>query len=166
MNIIYKNNGYTFLELLILFGVGSIMAYVVSQFIVNQYSGVTAFEKQDIMRQLIAENVVEVNGTLLSQLPDLNSCRVRIYKTRGAFVSENNYSPIGGSCEPNIAIDEISVVWKVTKPQTAAPAEITFTPAASLKLPEYANTLRQFEIIAKTKDSMAFNNQSIIIFRK
>lgn len=151
-----NQKGLTFIEVMLSLGlfVLSVTSYL-SLYMAFQKSKSESNQSQ-IEKEILLQNVLEIKGNKLSDLPGKNSCVTRVYSRDKKMVSEVMVPKSQSNCtklkppEGNIVI-----IWEVLG---ADKIDIVFTPAEGLKLPKYIDSLRQFNLIALSQVSSGSAN--------
>lgn len=159
-----NQRGFTFVEVLITTAisvVGASLFFFFAQQVRTHKSGV---DFSLSVKELLADNIIEIKGAEMADMPPSTSCLVRLYTNKKVFISE---SLVNSSTCPTGSIkkDQFQIMWEIKDTQNVS---ATFhTPG--LKLPERNNPLRQITVHAwsyrdPTKASMDHNQ--IVIFKR
>lgn len=159
----YKS-GFTFVEVLVTTAisvVGASLFFFFAQQVRTHKSGV---DYSLAVKELLADNIVEIKGAELANLPTASRCLIRTYTNKKVFVSEvivqTNPCPA-----PTINKDQFQIMWEA---KNTGAIQVTFTPA-SLKLPEAANPLRQYTVHAwsyRDPKKTSMDHNQIVIFKR
>lgn len=146
-----NNKGLTFIEVMLSLGlfVLSVTSYL-SLYMAFQKSKAEANQSQ-VEKEILLQNVLEIKGNKLKDLPGRNSCVTRIYSRDKKMVSESKLPMTKNGCEKlEPSGGNIVIVWEVLGSDKI---DIVFTPSEGLKLPKYIDSLRQFNLIALSQVS-------------
>lgn len=161
---LHNKSGFTFVEVLITTAisvVGASLFFFFAQQVRTHKSGV---DYSLSVKELIADNIIEIKGSELVNLPSSAQCLVRTYTNKKVFVSENVIA--ASPCPaPNINKDQFQIMWEVKDTDDI----VASFSSPGLKLPEKENPLRQIIVHAwsyrdPTKTSMDHNQ--IVIFKR
>ena len=159
-----NNYGFTFVEVLITTAisvVGASLFFFFAQQVRTHKSGV---DYSLSVKELLADNVIEIKGAELVNLPTSAQCLIRTYTNKKVFVSESIVAtrPCPAS---TINKDQFQIMWEV---KDTDDIEVDFS-TSGLKLPENSNPMRQIIVHAwsyrdPTKTSM--DHSQIVIFKR
>lgn len=162
-----NSKGMTFIEVMLSLGlfVLSVTSYL-SLYMAFQKSKSEANQSQ-IEKEILLQNILEIKGNKLSDLPEKNSCVTRIYSRDKKLVSEVKVPMLQNNCSKVTPSEgNIVIVWEVLG---ADKIDIEFTPSEGLKLPKYVDSLRQFNLTALsqvTGASTVIDETALSIFKR
>ncbi|MNL06288.1 hypothetical protein D3C87_1269210 [compost metagenome] len=164
MHLLHNKSGFTFVEVLITTAisiVGASLFFFFAQQVRTHKSGV---DYSLSVKELIADNIIEIKGSELVDLPSSAQCLVRIYTNKKVFVSQNIVAT--NPCPaPSISKDQFQIMWEVKDTNNIA-ASFNST---GLKLPEGSNPLRQITVHAwsyRDPTKAAMDHNQIVIFKR
>lgn len=164
MQVHHNKSGFTFVEVLITTAisvVGASLFFFFAQQVRTHKSGV---DYSLSVKELMADNVIEIKGAEMANLPTSSQCLVRTYTNKKVFVSENIVN--SSTCPTSsISKDQFQIMWEI---KDTDDIDVDFS-TTGLKLPESTNPLRQIIVHAwsyrdPTKSSMDHNQ--IVIFKR
>lgn len=98
-----------------------------------------------LLKEVLTNNIIEVKGRSLPELPETERCLVRLYNLRGNFISENSTAGDGDFCGISPPEkDQIQIVWKSV---VAVASDAVFH--GQLELPTQSDTLRKVTITVR-----------------
>lgn len=160
----HNKAGFTFVEVLVTTAVsivGASLFFFFAQQVRTHKSGV---DYSLSVKELLADNIIEIKGAEMANIPTASQCLIRTYTNKKVFVSEtlSNTNPCPTA---SISKDQFQIMWEVKNTSDVA---ATFN-TAGLKLPVHTNPLRQITVHAwsyrdPTKSSMDHNQ--IVIFKR
>ncbi|GEM_PF-2619616 len=162
-----NSKGLTFIEVMLSLGlfVLSVTSYL-SLYMAFQKSKSESNQSQ-IEKEILLQNVLEIKGNKLSDLPGKNSCVTRIYSRDKKMVSEVKLpKPQSGCAKSSPSEGNIVIIWEVLGSDKI---DIVFTPTDGLKLPKYIDSLRQFNLIALSRvsgGSAVIDETALSIFKR
>ena len=154
----------TFVEVLITTAisvVGASLFFFFAQQVRTHKSGV---DFSLSVKELLADNVIEVKGSELVNLPTSAQCLVRTYTNKKLFVSENIVTT--NPCPaPTIGKDQFQIMWEVKDTDDIL---VTFD-TTGLKLPTNSNPLRQVIVHAwsyRDPNKTSMDHNQIVIYKR
>lgn len=164
MRHLHNKLGFTFVEVLITTAISIVGASLFFFFVQQVRTHKSGVDYSLSVKELLADNIIEIKGAELVNLPDSTKCLVRTYTNKKVFVSEAlvNTKPCPS---PTIGKDQVQIMWETKDSKDIA---ATFS-STGLKLPTNSNPLRQITVHAwsyhdPTKTSMDHNQ--IVIFKR
>lgn len=164
MPLLHNKSGFTFVEVLITTAisvVGASLFFFFAQQVRVHKSGV---DYSLSVKELLADNIIEIKGSEMTDIPTASQCLIRTYTNKKVFVSEtlSNVHPCPSG---SITKDQFQIMWEV---KNTSDITASFN-NSGLKLPEHTNPLRQITVHAwsyrdPTKTSMDHNQ--IVIFKR
>lgn len=159
-----NQHGMTIIEALVAAAISIIGASLCFFFIQNVRTHKSGVDGSLMVKEVLADNVVEVKGTAIIDLPDPGQCKRRIYTDKKEFVSEETLNTV--PCPtPDIAINQMMIAWEVALP-SAINANFNIS---TMKLPTASTSLKQVTVHSWGHTDPNRNNLShdqIVIFRK
>lgn len=164
MKVFWNNHGITLIEALVAAAVsiiGASLCFFFIQYVRTHKSGV---DNSLMVKEVLADNVVEVKGSTLADLPAPGECKIRVYTDKKKFVSETTVA--ASPCPtPSLARNQMQIAWEVALPSAI---DATFS-VPGMKLPSISTSLKQVTVHSwgylDSKKSSLSHNQ-IVIFRK
>lgn len=164
MHPLHNKSGFTFVEVLITTAisvVGASLFFFFAQQVRTHKSGV---DYSLSVKELLADNIIEIKGSELINLPSSAQCLVRTYTNKKVFVSENVVAT--SPCPtPNINKDQFQIMWEVKDTDDI----VASFSSPGLKLPESSNPLRQIIVHAwsyRDPTKTAMDHNQIVIFKR
>ena len=159
-----NQSGFTFVEVLITTAisvVGASLFFFFAQQVRTHKSGV---DFSLAVKELLADNIIEIKGAELANLPTSAQCLIRTYTNKKVFVSENT---VAATPCPNATInrDQFQIMWEVSDTQNIT---VNFSPA-NLKLPGSTNPLRRITVHAwsyRDPSKTSMDHNQIVIFKR
>lgn len=159
-----NKSGFTLIEVLVATAIsviGTSLFFFFAQQVRTHKSGV---DYSLSVKELLADNVIEVKGSELVDLPTSTQCLVRTYTNKKVFVSENlvSYNPCPA---PTADKHQFQIMWEV-KDTDHVVAEFNTT---RLKLPQHSNPLREVIVHAwsfRDPNKTAMDHSQIVIYKR
>lgn len=161
----FKNqHGMTLVEALVAAAISIVGASLCFFFIQNVRTHKSGVDGSLMVKEVLADNVVEVKGTTIIDLPEPGQCKRRLYTDKKEFISEETLNTV--PCPtPEIALNQMMIAWEVALP-TAINATFSIS---SMKLPTASTSLKQVTVHSWGHTDPGKSNLShnqIVIFRK
>ena len=165
MKRLNSNRGMTFIEVLVTAAISIIGASLLFFFVQKVRTHKSGVDGSLIVKEAMADNIVEIKGANMADLPEPATCLVRTYLNNKDFVSEQmlNYT-----C-PSVSVErgKFKVMWEV-EATTAAAEGVTFEPA-TLELPTTTNPLRKITVHSwfyRSPAALTVDHNQIVIFKR
>jgi prepilin-type N-terminal cleavage/methylation domain-containing protein len=159
-----SKSGFTFIEVLVATVISVIGASVFFFFAQQARTHKSGVDYSLSVKELLADNVIEVKGAELVDLPSSTQCLVRTYTNKKLFISETMIAT--NPCPAAMANkDQFQIMWEV-KDTNAIVA--TFN-TSGLKLPVHSNPLRQIIVHAwsyRDPNKAAMDHNQIVIYKR
>jgi hypothetical protein len=140
---------------------GASLCFFFLQHVKTHKSGV---DHSLIVKEALADNVVEVKGTAVGDLPAAGQCKRRLYSDRKDFISEETIT--ANPCpKPTLESNQMMIAWEVA-PSSVIDANFS---VSSLKLPSVSTSLKQVTIHSwgyEDAKKVSLSHNQIVIFRK
>jgi prepilin-type N-terminal cleavage/methylation domain len=159
-----QQRGFTFIEVLITTAI-SVVGASLFFFFAQQ----VRMHKSDVdyslgVKELLADNIVEIKGAKMTDIPTASQCLIRTYTNKKVFVSEtlSSTSPCPAS---TIAKNQFQIMWEVKNTQGIT---ATFS-NSGLQLPTDSNPLREIIVHAwffKNPTATSMDHNQIVIFKR
>lgn len=165
MKLKNSNRGMTFIEVLVTAAISVVGASLLFFFVQKVRTHKSGVDGSLIVKEAMADNIVEIKGAALTDLPMPATCLVRTYLNNKDFISEQilNYN-----CpSPSVERGKFKVMWEV-EPTTAAAEGVTFVPT-TLELPSTTNPLRKITVHSwfyRSPAAMTIEHNQIVIFKR
>lgn len=160
----FTKNGFTFIEVLLTTAISIIGASLLFYFVQNVRTHKSGVDESIVVKELLADNIVEAKGAKSEDLPTLSQCLVRVYTNKKEFVSETMVA--SNTCpEPSIQKNQIQIMWSIC---AASSITANFS-TTTLKLPSDTMSLKKIVFHAWSysdprKEQLTQNQ--IVIFRR
>jgi hypothetical protein len=159
-----NNRGMTLVESLVAAAISIAGASLCFFFIQQVKTHKAGVDHSLLVKEALADNVVEVKGTALEDLPNPGQCKRRLYTDQKDFISEETIN--ANPCpNPTLSRNQMMIAWEVA-PSSVISANFS---VSSLKLPDLSSKLKQVTVHSwgfedAQKNSLTHNQ--IVIFRK
>jgi hypothetical protein len=165
MKVFKSNRGMTFIEVLVTAAISIVGASLLFFFVQKVRTHKSGVDGSLIVKEAMADNIVEIKGASLADLPEPATCLVRTYQNNKTFVSEQllNYTCSSVSVERG----KFKVMWEVES-TTAAAEGITFQPT-TLELPTTTDPLRKITVHSwfyRSPAAITVDHNQIVIFKR
>ncbi|WP_413291218.1 type II secretion system protein [Bdellovibrio sp. HCB337] len=156
--------GFSLIEVILAAAISIVGATICFFFIQSVRTHKSQVDQTLSVKEVMADNVVEVKGAQNEDLPAPGECLIRTYTNKKVFISESTIT--ASPCpSPTLTTTQMQIVWEVA-PTTAIVANFS---SPSLKLPNYAKMLKQITIHSWSyNDAQKLNltHGQIVIFKK
>jgi prepilin-type N-terminal cleavage/methylation domain-containing protein len=160
---LHNKSGFTLVEVLVCMAISIIGASMFFFFVQQVRTHKSGVDYSLSVKELLADNVVEVKGSELVDLPSSTQCLVRTYTNKKVFVSEDRVAT--NPCPPpTLNKDQFQIMWEVKDTSS-----IVVNFSSGLKLPANSNPLRQIIVHAWGYRDPAKSNvdhNQIVIYKR
>ncbi|AHI06523.1 hypothetical protein BDW_10115 [Bdellovibrio bacteriovorus W] len=140
-----SQRGMTLIEIMIALAISVATVSVFLTMAFRNRTHKTDVDFSVLLKEVLTNNIIEVKGRGLTELPQAETCLVRVYNLRGDFISENPVSGSGDICSAAApAKDQIQVIWKSV---IAVTSDAEFQ--GQLELPTQSDTLRKVTLTVR-----------------
>jgi type II secretory pathway pseudopilin PulG len=159
-----NNRGMTLIESLVAAAISIAGASLCFFFIQQVKSHKSGVDHSLLVKETLADNIIEVKGAALADLPSPGQCKRRLYSDKKDFISEETVT--ANPCpDPTLERNQMMIAWEVA-PSSVIDANFS---VPSLKLPSISTSLKQVTVHSwgyedAQKKSMTHNQ--IVIFKK
>lgn len=140
-----SQRGMTLIEIMIALAISVATVSVFLTLAFRNRTHKTDVDFSVLLKEVLTNNIIEVKGRGLTELPAVETCLVRLYNLRGDFISETSTTGAGDICDASVPEkNQVQIIWRSV---VAVTSDAVFQ--GQLELPTQSDTLRKVTITVR-----------------